>query len=131
MLASKKGALTKITMCFLWGFVMGKLKGVAKCRGDQGALSQPGGRGEWRVQPPSHPKGQRGVFVVLGEEKWISVGLDHDLFVYIFMSSVIMCMTEGKVSLSKFCISLKHLCCGNMIFLHTFQPGDCEKWVLI
>lgn len=32
---------------------MGKLKGAAKHRGDQVmAFSQPGGRGEGRVQPP-------------------------------------------------------------------------------
>lgn len=34
--------------------------------------------------------------MVLGEEKIISVGLNHDLFVYIFMSSVIRYIFKGK-----------------------------------
>lgn len=62
---------------------MGKLKGAAKCRGD---LSQPGGRGEGRIQPPIS-RVKAGYLWFLGRKKLISVGLDDDLFIYIFMSS--------------------------------------------
>lgn len=75
---------------------MGKLKGAAKHRGGQVmALSQPGGRGERRVQPPI-PR-VKGVYLwFLEGKKWISVSLDHYLFIYIFMSSVIMYSFKWK-----------------------------------
>lgn len=77
---------------------MGKLKGAAKRRRD---LSQPGGRCGGRVQPPISRV--KGVYLwFLERKKWISVGLDHDLCIYIFMSSVIMYIFKGSVFMKVF-----------------------------
>lgn len=75
---------------------MGKLKGAAKHRGDQVmALFQPDGRGEGKVQTPIPVV--KGVYLwFLEGKKWISVGLDHYLYIFIFMSSVIMYIFKGK-----------------------------------
>lgn len=61
VLAGEKSALTKVTMCFLWGFVMGKTQGAAQHRGDRAlVLSRGAGGLGGELNLPS--QGWRGCF---------------------------------------------------------------------
>lgn len=124
VLAGEKSALTKITLCFLWGFVMGKTQGASECRGDQGT----GGR----VQPPA--QGQRGWFCGSWRGKK-DFCVFRQWFIYSHFHEVIynVCFWRRSVFIKSiycsFAFLLKKVYCGNTPFLCAFQPGDREKWV--
>lgn len=74
---------------------MGEMNGAAECRDQPQPF--PGGWEGCRESSASHPRGEGGVFMVLGEGKKISVGLGSDLFIHMFLSSVIMCLLRRGV----------------------------------